>query len=165
MIVRAYYLLDGAPGVEGLVPTLRVVPKSTGVARAAMNALLDPDVVLARYGQLSTGIPSGTQLLGIAVKNGVATVDLSSEFASGTVTEAFVPLKESALPNLPAVDQVVFDVVPLLPLPDRSATLVPLPSSKPHAPVRPGSGPLGTTAVISFEAALVLPALSLAVTL
>ena len=83
MIVRAYYLLDGAPGVEGLVPTLRVVPKSTGVARAAMNALLDPDVVLARYGQLSTGIPSGTQLLGIAVKNGVATVDLSSEFASG----------------------------------------------------------------------------------
>jgi germination protein M len=83
MIVRAYYVLDGTPGVEGLVPTLRVVPKSTGVARAAMNALLDPDVVLARYRQLSTGIPSGTELLGISIKNGVATVDLSSEFESG----------------------------------------------------------------------------------
>src|SRR6478672_7389357 len=36
MLVRAYYVLDGAQGVEGLVPTLRLVPKSTGVARSAM---------------------------------------------------------------------------------------------------------------------------------
>ena len=83
MLVRAYYVLDGPSGVEGLVPTLRVVPKSTGVARSAMNALLDPDAVLARYSQLSTGIPSGTKLLGITIKNGVATVDFSSEFESG----------------------------------------------------------------------------------
>ena len=83
MLVRAYYVLDGAQGVEGLVPTLRVVPKSTGVARSAMQALLDPDAVLAKYSQLSTGIPSGTKLLGIAIKNGVATVDFSSEFESG----------------------------------------------------------------------------------
>lgn len=83
MLVRAYYVLDGASGVEGLVPTLRLVPKSTGVARAAMNALLDPEAVLAKYSQLSTGIPSGTKLLGIAIKNGVATVDFSSEFESG----------------------------------------------------------------------------------
>jgi len=83
MLVRAYYVLDGPSGVEGLVPTLRVVPKSTGVARSAMNALLDPDAVLARYNQLSTGIPSGTKLLGITIKNGVATVDFSSEFESG----------------------------------------------------------------------------------
>ena len=83
MLVRAYYVLDGPSGVEGLVPTLRVVPKSTGVARSAMNALLDPDAVLARYSQLSTGIPSGTKLLGITIKNGVATVDFSGEFESG----------------------------------------------------------------------------------
>ena len=83
MLVRAYYVLDGPSGVGGLVPTLRVVPKSTGVARAAMNALLDPDAVLARYSQLSSGIPSGTKLLGLAIKNGVATVDFSSEFESG----------------------------------------------------------------------------------
>ena len=48
-----------------------------------------------------------------------------------TVTQEFVPLKESALPNLPAVDQVVFESVPVLPLPDWSAVVVPLPSSKP----------------------------------
>jgi len=83
MIVRAYYVLDGAAGVEGLVPTLRVVPKTSGVARAAMTALLDPEQVLDQYGQLSTAIPSGSKLLGISIKNGVATVDMSSEFESG----------------------------------------------------------------------------------
>ena len=83
MIVRAYYILDGAPGVEGVAPTLRVVPKSAGVARAAMNALLEPEQVLDQYGQLSTAIPAGSKLLGISIKNGVATADLSSEFESG----------------------------------------------------------------------------------
>jgi len=83
MIVRAYYVLAGEPGVEGLVPTLRVVPKSSGVARAAMNALLEPDAVLARYDQLSSAIPSGAKVLGLSIKNAVATIDLSSEFESG----------------------------------------------------------------------------------
>ncbi len=47
----------------------------------------------------------------------------------GSVTEAFVPLKESAFPNRPAVApaHVAFVSVPLLPLPDPSATAVPLP--------------------------------------
>ncbi|HEX2469598.1 MAG TPA: GerMN domain-containing protein [Candidatus Limnocylindrales bacterium] len=83
MIIRAYYVLDGEPGVEGLVPTLRVVPKTTGVARAAMDALLDGDAILSKYSQLSTAVPDGTSLLGIAIKDGVATVDLSREFESG----------------------------------------------------------------------------------
>jgi hypothetical protein len=83
MVVRAYYVLDGDAGVEGLVPTLRVVPKSAGVARAAMTALLDPEDILDQYDQLSTAIPAGSRLLGISIKDGVATVDLSSEFASG----------------------------------------------------------------------------------
>lgn len=83
MIVRAYYVLDGAPGVEGVAPTLRVVPKTAGVARAALNALLDSEQILDQYSQLSTAIPVGSKLLGISIKNGVATVDLSSEFESG----------------------------------------------------------------------------------
>lgn len=83
MVVRAYYVLDGNPGVEGLVPTLRVVPKSTGVARAAMTALLDGEPILDDYARLSTAIPAGTSLLGISIKNGVATVDLSRDFESG----------------------------------------------------------------------------------
>jgi germination protein M len=83
MVIRAYYILAGDPGVEGLVPTLRVVPKTAGVARAAMEALLDPDPITGKYDEISTAIPSGTKLLGIAIKNGVATVDLSGEFATG----------------------------------------------------------------------------------
>jgi germination protein M len=83
MIVRAYYVYDGAPGVEGLVPTLRTVPKTAGVARAALNALFDPEQVLDQYSQLSTAIPAGSKVLGISIKNGVATVDLSSGFESG----------------------------------------------------------------------------------
>ena len=83
MIVRAYYVLGGAPGVTGLVPTLRVVPKSSGVARAAMEALLDSGTIRDSYTQISTAIPQGTKLLGVSIKNGVATVDLSREFASG----------------------------------------------------------------------------------
>ena len=83
MIVRAYYVLAGDPGVEGLVPTLRVVPKSAGVARAAMTALLESDRITDDYEQIATAVPAGTRLLGISIKNGVATVDLSSEFESG----------------------------------------------------------------------------------
>jgi germination protein M len=83
MVVRAYYVLDGAPGVEGLVPTLRTVPKSAGVARAAMTALLDPTSILDDYSQLSSAIPAGTRVLGLSIKDGVATIDLSSQFASG----------------------------------------------------------------------------------
>ncbi len=83
MVVRAYYVLDGAPGVEGLVPTLRNVPKSAGVARAAMTALLDPKSILDDYSQLSSAIPAGTRVLGLSIKDGVATVDLSSQFESG----------------------------------------------------------------------------------
>ena len=52
-----------------------------------------------------------------------------------------MPLNESALPNLPAVDQVGIESVPLLPLPDWSAAIVPLPSSKPHAPTSAGARP------------------------
>jgi germination protein M len=83
MVVRAYYVLDGPPGVEGLVPTLRTVPKSAGVARAAMTALLDPTSILDDYSQLSSAIPAGTRVLGLSIKDGVATIDLSSQFASG----------------------------------------------------------------------------------
>ncbi|MGP1675203.1 MAG: GerMN domain-containing protein [Candidatus Limnocylindrales bacterium] len=81
--MRAYYVLDGDVGVEGIVPTLRVVPKATGVARAAMVALLDSAAITDAYRRISTAIPAGTTLLGISIKDGIATVDLSGEFESG----------------------------------------------------------------------------------
>src|SRR5918995_2373242 len=89
----------------------------------------------------------------------------SSEFESGTLTYALLPLNESAPPYLPAADQVAFVSVPVLPVPDWSTAVVPLPASSPQAPTSPGSGPLGTTAVTSLEGALVFPLVSSAVTL
>jgi sporulation and spore germination protein/immunoglobulin-like protein involved in spore germination len=83
MLVRAYYIQGGGVGVEGLVPTLREVPLTTGVARAAMTALLDDGPTTTAYPQLSTAIPTGARLLGLAVREGVATVDLSRAFESG----------------------------------------------------------------------------------
>ena len=47
-------------------------------------------------------------------------------FESGTVTHDVEPLNESALLNFPPVTQVVFETVPLLFLPDWSATVVPV---------------------------------------
>ena len=82
MVIRAYYVLDGEVGVEGLVPTLREVPETTAVARAAMETLLRGEI-LGDYSRLSTAIPTGTRLLGLSIRDGIATVDLSREFESG----------------------------------------------------------------------------------
>jgi hypothetical protein len=82
--VRAYFVLGGEPGSVGLVPVLREVPKTTAVARAAMNALLaGPTAAESGDRTMSSAIPDGTDLLGITIKNGIATVDLSTEFDSG----------------------------------------------------------------------------------
>jgi spore germination protein GerM len=84
MIVRAYFVLGGEPGSVGLVPVLRVVPKSAAVATAAMNALLaGPTDKEGADRTITTAIPDGTALLGISTRNSVATVDLSTQFDSG----------------------------------------------------------------------------------
>ncbi len=53
-----------------------------------------------------------------------------SELELGMLTRALTPLKVSAPPYLPCVDQAVLAVVPVLALPEASATVVPVPSSK-----------------------------------
>ena len=84
MTVRSYFVLGGEPGSVGLVPVLRIVPKTVAVATAAMNALLNgPDPDVARERTMTTAIPDGSRLLGLTIKSGVATVDLSTEFDSG----------------------------------------------------------------------------------
>jgi hypothetical protein len=84
MIVRAYFVIGVEPGSEGLVPTLREVPKTTAVATSAMKSLLaGPTPIEGESFGPSTAIPEGTRLLGLTVKNKVATVDLSTEFDSG----------------------------------------------------------------------------------
>jgi germination protein M len=81
MVVRAYFVLNGPPGSEGLVPYLFEVPETKGVATAAMNSLLSGPP--QRDDPISSAILPGTKLIGLSIKDGVATVDLSGEFASG----------------------------------------------------------------------------------
>jgi len=84
MIIRAYFVLGGEPGVTGLVPVLRTVPQSAGVAKAAMTALLaGPTKAESGDRTITTAIPDGTALRGVSSRNGIATVDLSTEFDSG----------------------------------------------------------------------------------
>ncbi len=83
VVVRAYFVLDGKPGVEGLVPTLRNVPATPGVARAAIGVLLQGAQQRDGAATLSSAIPPGTKLLDLSIRNGTATVDLSREFESG----------------------------------------------------------------------------------
>src|SRR5258706_14502960 len=77
----------------------------------------------------------------------------SSDAESGTVTRALVPLKLSALPNLPERVRVAAVMVPVLVLPDASVTVDPLLSSNPYAATRPvgGGGALPVVAHATLE--------------
>jgi hypothetical protein len=89
MVVRAYFLMRDGSGGEvvnepTLVPVLRTVPRTTATATAAMKALLAGPSAKERapVWPIETLIPAGTKLLGIEISGGLATVDLSAEFAS-----------------------------------------------------------------------------------
>lgn len=88
-IVRAYYWLGGLPGSAGLVPVLREIPATKGVASAAVTALLAGPVRAETTRGITTQMPEGTQLLGLKIENALATVDLSSEFLAGGPGQAY----------------------------------------------------------------------------
>lgn len=82
--VRAYFFLPGARDSEGIVAVLREIPETEAVATAAMQELLEgPNAVEASDHGMTTAIPDGSSLLGVAIEDGVATVDLSAEFETG----------------------------------------------------------------------------------
>ena len=95
-IVRAYFLLRDGSGGEvvnepTLVPVLRTVPKSAATATSAMEALLAGPSARERAAALpiKTLIPAGPKLLGIQISGGLATVDLSGEFAKLSPDDAW----------------------------------------------------------------------------
>jgi hypothetical protein len=88
-IVRAYFWLGGTPNADGLVAVLREIPATKSVATAAMNALLAGPNTVERANDVSSAVPNGTQLLGLTIDNGIATVDLSSEFAAAAAGDAY----------------------------------------------------------------------------
>src|SRR5580658_10740772 len=87
----------------------------------------------------------------------------SSEGASGIVMSEFVPLNTRAFPYLPDVVQVALVIVPVLPFPERSLTVVPVPSSKEYAATSPEIV-FNVVAVAVVEYGLKFPAASVALT-
>ena len=83
-----YFLLDEVGGGTGgpfLVPVYREGPESDDAASDAVELLLAGPTADETAGipAMHTAIPEGTSLLGLSVDDGVATVDLSSEFDDG----------------------------------------------------------------------------------
>ena len=68
---------------DGLVAVRRTHAPTQAVATAAVSALLDGPTAPERNAGISSAVPAGTRLLGINIQNGVATVDLTSEYQSG----------------------------------------------------------------------------------
>jgi len=78
MKIRVYFCQG-----EKLFPVERVIPKTQQVGAASMKALLEGPTAAEKEAGIGTCIPEGTTFLGLDIKNGVATVDLSKEYSSG----------------------------------------------------------------------------------
>ena len=68
---------------NGLVAVRRAHAPTQLVATTAMKALLDGPTAEERSAGLTSAVPPGTRLLGIGIRDGLATVDLTSEYQSG----------------------------------------------------------------------------------
>lgn len=83
--VRTYFFLGSFTDNAGLAPVERDIPKTQAVGAASVEALLagpiEPE--LAASPAMYTSIPEGTRFLGLEISNGIATVNLSSEFEAG----------------------------------------------------------------------------------
>ncbi|MBC7294318.1 MAG: GerMN domain-containing protein, partial [Thermoleophilia bacterium] len=78
MTISVYFTRD-----EKITPVHRVIPQTKEVGAAAIKALLAGPTAAEKAFGLGTNIPDGTTFLGLSIKNGVATLDLSKEYASG----------------------------------------------------------------------------------
>ncbi len=68
---------------EKLWPVHREVPYTTATGKAAVEALLEGPIAAEEEAGLGTCIPDGTTFLGLDIQDGIATVDLAQEYASG----------------------------------------------------------------------------------
>jgi len=100
------YLLKG----EDLQPVARSAT-GTGVAAAAVRALLAGPSSAEHADGLTSNVPSGTTLRGLTIRDGLATVDLSGRFDDGGGTLSMtsrVAQVVFTLTRFPTVDRVVF---------------------------------------------------------
>jgi len=96
---------------DGLVGVHRTHPPTQRVATAAVNALLDGPTSDERLTGLASAVPPGTKLIGIGIHDGVATVDLTSEFQSGAGSRSMqlrLAQVVYTLTQFPTVQKVLF---------------------------------------------------------
>ena len=116
--MAVYFLLeeldDQSPG-PFLVPVYREAEAGTDSAMAVVEALLAGPTSGEITGTpaISTAIPEGTELLGVDISDGLATVDLSGEYDDGGGSFGmFARLAQVVytLTRLPDVDEVAFAI-------------------------------------------------------
>jgi germination protein M len=78
LALQAWFTRDA-----GLVAVQRRQQPTRLVATAAVDSLLEGPTADERVMGFASAVPPGTKLLGIAIRDGVATVDLTSEFQAG----------------------------------------------------------------------------------
>lgn len=91
----------------------RDVPKTKAVASAAVKTLLGGTNSSEQASGLTTEVPAGTQLLGINLAGGTATVDLSPTFVStGSTYSVLARLAQVTftVTQFPTVDRVTFHI-------------------------------------------------------
>jgi hypothetical protein len=109
-VVRIYLFAD-----EHLVAVQREIPYTLAVGRAALEqTILGPNQAeTSATPRLFTSIPDGTRLLGLEIKDGLATINLSREFESGGGSlSMFTRLAQIvyALTQFPTVDRVALEL-------------------------------------------------------
>ena len=103
------YLVRG----ETLGVAMRTVPQTVAVAEAALNELLAGPTEEDVEAGLASEVPEGTELLGVSISDGVATVDLSPEFEAGGGSLSMqlrVAQVVFTLTRFPTVDTVAFEI-------------------------------------------------------
>jgi hypothetical protein len=98
---------------DGLFVTYRTQPSTPRVGTAALEALLAGPNAVEEDNGLSTSVPEGTQLLGLTIEDGIAAVDLTSEYESGGGTLSMqmrLAQVVFTLTQFPTVDGVTFSL-------------------------------------------------------
>jgi hypothetical protein len=98
---------------EQLFVATRTQSATPRVGTAAMEALLEGPSPSERSAGVATQIPDGTQLLGLIVDKGIATVDLTSEYESGGGTASMkmrLAQVVCTLDQFPTVKGVLFQL-------------------------------------------------------
>jgi spore germination protein GerM len=105
--VDVYFVKDGRYATS----IARAVPATTDVAANAIRALIAGPTAAETDAGLSSAVPSDTLLLGIAIHDGLATIDLSREFEAGGGTFSMTARLGQVvytLSQFPTIDRVEF---------------------------------------------------------